>query len=151
MRTISMRMPMNTYINKDDVIQTVLDWLSGSSLYYMRGINWQGEHTFSYKCQSKTLNIIELSSKNILAIHYEILKYKEHSKEVMEFVYNEGKKLLFIRYQISDKTQKYMFRSFGKLPYVIRLMILRGMFSSAYDVVPSVKPILITRNNNLPC
>ena len=148
MRTISMRMPMNTYINKDDVIQTVLDWLSGSSLYYMRGINWQGEHTFSYKCQSKTLNIIELSSKNILAIHYEILKYKEHSKEVMEFVYNEGKKLLFIRYQISDKTQKYMFRSFGKLPYVIRLMILRGMFSSAYDVVPSVKPILITRNNN---
>ncbi len=148
MRTISMRMPMNIHIDKDDVIRTVLDWLNGSSLYYMKGINWQGEHTFSYKYQSKTLNIIELSSKNILAIHYEILKYKEHSKEVMEFVYNEGKKLLFIRYQISDKTQKYMFRSFGKLPYVIRLMILRGMFSSAYDVVPSVKPILITRNNN---
>lgn len=148
MRTISMRIPMSTYINKDDVIRTVLDWLNGSSLYCMKGINWQGEHTFSYKYQSKTLNIIELSSKNILAIHYEILKYKEHSKEVMEFVYNEDKKLLFIRYQISDKTQKHMFRSVGKLPYVIRLMILRGMFSSAYDVVPAVKPIFITRNNN---
>ena len=148
MRTISMRMPMSTYINKDDVIRTVLDWLNGSSLYYMKGINWQGEYTFSYKYQSKTLNIIELSSKNILAIHYEILKYKEHSKEVMEFVYNEDRKQLFIHYQISDKAQKHLFRTVGKLPFVIRLMILRGMFSSTFDVFPSVKPIYITRKDN---
>lgn len=139
---------MNRSVNRSDLIQTVLDWISGSTIYNMLGINWQGEYNYSYKYQSKVLSITELSSKSILAIHYEILKYREHSKEIIEFVYNEDRNLLFIRYQVSDKTQKHMFRSVGKLPYVIRLMILRGMFSSAYDVVPSVKPIFITRNNN---
>lgn len=145
MQELNIRLPMRQEVTKKEVVQLVLEWMDGSALYKIPDLNWQEEYSCQYQFKTKKLMIEELQSRDIIAIHYEIVQYRNKLKEVIEIVFDEYKHMLYFKYRQANDSQKVMFHTVGRMPGILRMFIDNYMTSNVCDILPSGSVTYVTR------